>query len=385
MKWHEDSVSPLMREVNDQVLPSSSEAAKRFPVTRNPDAATAEQHAEAMTELAFGTRFSDHMATMSWNPTDGWHDRKVQAFGPLSLSPAAAVLHYSQEIFEGLKAFKWEDGSIWTFRPGFNSARFNQSARRMDMPEVRLEDFIGSIVQTVSTDSRWVPKEGDASLYLRPFMIADEPYLGVRPARNYLYALITSPVGAFFKDGLNPVSIYVSDTYHRAAPGGTGAAKTGGNYSASMLPQRMADHLGFEQVCYLDAATNKNLEELGGMNLFVIRKDGTAQTPRLTGTILEGGTRSAIIQLLSDRGTKVEEVDIPIKELVEDIRSGEVTELFACGTAALVTPIGRLGGDGFDLEVNGTEVSLELYSALSDIQRGRAEDPHGWMYCISEG
>lgn len=376
------ALSPLQQEVNAQVLPEADEAAALFTVEQNPKRMEDSDRAEAMKQLAFGEQFTDHMAVAHWDADTGWHGKKVTAFGPLVLSPAAAVLHYSQEIFEGLKAFRWEDGSVWTFRPGFNAARLNQSARRMAMPELPLQDFIGSIVQTVREDRGWVPTAPNTSLYLRPYMIASEAFLGVRPAREYLYGMIASPVGAFFKDGVNPVSIYVSNEYHRAAPGGTGAAKTGGNYSGSMLPQRLAGELGYEQVCYLDAKTNKNLEELGGMNLFVIRKDGTAVTPKLTGTILEGGTRAAIMQLLADRGVEVKQQDIPIAELVEDIESGNVVEMFACGTAALVTPIGRLGGSNFDVALTGTKVSEELYKELNAIQRGQAPDRHNWMYRI---
>lgn len=377
------SISPLQREVNNQTLPTPEKAAERFDFSENPVPASEEEYAAAMEALDFGEQFTDHMALMSWNPTDGWHDGEVTGFANLSLSPAAGVLHYSQEIFEGMKAFRWADGSVWVFRPGFNAARFNQSARRMEMPELPLEDFLGSLVGLVRADEKWVPSTPDASLYLRPFMIADEAFLGVRPAEEYLYAVIASPVGPYFKAGLAPVSIYVSDQYHRAAPGGTGGVKTGGNYSGSMLPQRIAAEEGYEQVCYLDAATNKNLEELGGMNLFVVRKDGTALTPRLTGTILEGGTRAAVIQLLRDRGVEVLEQDIPIEQLTEDIKNGEVTEMFACGTAALVVPIGRLGGNGFDLSLTESETAEMIYADLSGIQRGTAEDRHGWMYRIA--
>ena len=375
--------SPLQEEVAAQVLPDADEAAGAFEVSVNSAPASDEEHAKAMSELAFGECFTDHMVTMGWTPEGGWENREVQAFGPLDLLPSAAVLHYSQEIFEGMKAFRWQDGSVRVFRPGFNSARFNQSARRMEMPEVPLEDFIGSLVALVRADKRWVPGAPNTSLYLRPFMIADESYIGVRPANSYLYSVIASPVGVYFKDGLAPVSIYVADEHHRAAPGGTGAAKTGGNYSGSMLPQRLAAEQGYEQVCYLDPATNANLEELGGMNLFVVRKDGTALTPRLTGTILEGGTRSAIIQLLNDRGVEVHEQDIPLADLIEDIKNGDVTEMFACGTAALITPIGRLGGSNFEVELTESATAKDLLAELGAIQRGEVEDRHGWMYQVA--
>lgn len=368
--------------VASQMLPDNDAAAQRFPLHRNASPTSDAAHRVAMENLAFGKTFGDHMAVMEWDLDHGWNSRRVEAFGPLSLSPAAAVLHYSQEIFEGMKAFRWEDGSVWMFRPGFNSARLNQSAVRMAMPQVELDDFIGSIVQMVRADSRWVPDAPNTSLYLRPFMISTEAFLGVRAAHEYLYAVISSPVGAFFKGGLSPVSIWVTKEFHRAAPGGTGAAKTGGNYAASLLPQRMADERGFEQVCYLDAKSATYLEELGGMNIFAVTKDGDVLTPRLTGTILEGGTRAAIIQLFLDRGIVVKQIPIALDDLVNKIEEGEITELFACGTAAIITPIGRLGSLEFDLTLPGGNVATSVYEQLAAIQRGEAPDPHGWMYRI---
>lgn len=373
----------LEEEVAGQTLPAADQVAKRFPLVPNPNPASDERHAEIMEALDFGVAFGDYMAVADWSVDDGWHDRRVEAFGPLALSPAAAVLHYSQEIFEGLKAFRWEDGSIWTFRPGFNAARLNHSARRMAMPEIPLDDFLGSLVQMVRADERWVPGTQNASLYLRPFMIADEEFLGVGAAQHYKYAVISSPVGPYFKGGMAGVSIWVSTDFNRAAPGGTGDAKTGGNYAASLLPQRLAGEQGFQQVCYLDAATGKNLEELGGMNVFAVKADGTVLTPRLTGTILEGGTRSAIITLLKDRGVKVEELPIPLEWLVSAIQDGEVVEMFACGTAAVVTPISRLAGAGFDVSLQGDTVTREILEELSGIQRGTIPDRHGWMYRLA--
>ncbi len=370
----------LEAEVADQVLPDAQEAAARFTVVPNLDPATDEAHEAAMEALNFGTTFGDYMAIAKYQEGKGWYEKEVVPYGPLGLTPAAAVLHYSQEIFEGLKAFRWEDGSVWVFRPGFNSARLNRSADRLAMPNLPLEDFIGSLVQVVRQDERWVPAAQDSSLYLRPFMIADEPFIGIRPAHHYIYSVISSPVGPYFKNGLAPVSIWVSQDHKRAAPGGTGGAKTGGNYAASLLPQQLAQQKGFEQVCYLDAQTGKNLEELGGMNVFVVKEDGSVLTPALTGTILEGGTRSAIIQLLADRGIEVQETTIPLEWLTQAIEAGEVTEMFACGTAAIVTPIGRLGGNDFDLTLPGSGLAEELYAELSGIQRGTVPDRHGWMY-----
>lgn len=374
------SRSPLEAEVRGQVLPAASDVAQRFPVTPNPQPASEAEHARVLEELVFGVNFGDHMAVADWSLEDGWHDRRVEPYGPLELSPAAAVLHYSQEIFEGMKAFRWGDGSIWTFRPGFNAARLNHSARRMAMPEIPLEDFLGSIAQLVAVDERWVPSTENASLYLRPFMIADEAFVGVRPAHHYKFIVIASPVGPYFKGGMSGVSIWVDSRFNRAAPGGTGDAKTGGNYASSLLPQRIAGEQGFDQVCYLDAQTDTNLEELGGMNVFAVKADGSVLTPRLTGTILEGGTRSAILQLLRDRNVDVREETIPLEWLVDAIESGEVVEMFACGTAAIVTPISRLAGDGFDVSIPGDRVTRTILEELGGIQRGTIEDRHGWMY-----
>ena len=247
------------------------------------------------------------------------------------------------------------------------------------MPQIDLDDFVGSLVQLVRQDKRWVPATEDSSLYLRPFMFADEPFVGIRPAQHFKYLVIGSPVGPYFKGGLSPVSIWVSTDHNRAAPGGTGAAKTGGNYAASLLPQKLASEKGFEQVCYLDPKTGKNLEELGGMNVFVVKKDGSVITPKLTGSILEGGTRSAIMQLLRDRDIEVSQETIPL----EAVESGEVTEMFACGTAAIVTPIGRFAGEQFDVTLPGQTLTHEIYEELSGIQRGLLPDRHGWMYQLA--
>lgn len=383
MSAKEDELTPLAKEVAAAVLPDADQAAELFPVTVNDSPATPDEHAAAMETLAFGETFGDYMAVAEWSKDKGWHDRRVEPFGPLQLSPAAAVLHYSQEIFEGMKAFRWEDGSIWTFRPAFNAARLNNSARRMAMPEIDLDDFVGALVQLVREDSRWVPGVENSSLYLRPFMFADEPFVGIRPAHHYKFIVIGSPVGPYFKGGLSPVSIWVATDHNRAAPGGTGAAKTGGNYAASLLPQQLAAEKGFEQVCYLDPKTGKNLEELGGMNVFVVKQDGTVLTPKLSGSILEGGTRTAILQLLDDHDVAVEETTIPLEWLVEAIKTGEVTEMFACGTAAIVTPIGRFAGEGFDVTLPEQKLTHQIFDELSGIQRGLLPDRHGWMYRLA--
>ncbi|PKQ26259.1 MAG: branched chain amino acid aminotransferase [Actinobacteria bacterium HGW-Actinobacteria-4] len=357
-------------------------SAASFDVRPNPSAKTDAERAELVRELAFGKVFTDHMARMQWREGEGWSDRRVEAYGPLQLDPAAAVLHYAQEIFEGLKAYKHADGSVWLFRPEANAERFNRSAVRLALPELPVEDFIGSIEALIATDAAWVPGVEESSLYLRPFMFASEAFLGVRPAHVIDYLLIASPVGPYFAGGIKPVSIWVAQGFHRAGPGGTGAAKCGGNYAASLLPQQQAYANGCQQVLFLDAKDDRFLEELGGMNVFVVRRDGTVETPRLTGTILEGITRDAVMTILEDDNRKVIEKDITLDEVRSGIESGDIVEVFACGTAAVVTPVGRLASPDFDVTINGGEagdITMGIRQKLTDIQYGRAEDAYGWM------
>lgn len=377
---------PTQLEAASQLpLPSADELAGRFALHPNQHPASDKEYREIMESLTFGSHFGDHMAVADWKAGSGWSGHRVQAFENLSLSPGAVVFHYGQEVFEGLKAYRHQDGSIWAFRPRYNAARLNASARRLALPEIAEEDFVASIVDLVRADKRWVPTAPGTSLYLRPFMIGTEPYLGVHSAREVKYLVIGSPSGAYFSGGeAKGVSIWVDRHYHRAGPGGTGEAKCGGNYAASLLPQNLAAEKGYEQVCFLDTKRGENLEELGGMNVFVVRKDGSVHTPRLTGVILEGGTRSAICRLLRDSGTPVFERDISLKSLVEDIRSGAVSELFACGTAAVVTPIGRLGSDDFEVEVPCGPVTAGIHQRLVAIQNGEAPDPYGWTYQLCE-
>ncbi|WP_159623577.1 branched-chain amino acid aminotransferase [Ruania rhizosphaerae] len=361
---------------------TSDSAMSMFEVHPSSHPRTLAERTAALEHLAFGAVFSDHMAHAVWTPDAGWHDQRVEAYAPISLDPAAAVLHYAQEIFEGLKAYRHADGSVWAFRPEANAARFAASAHRLALPELPAAQFLGSIEALVSTDLEWVPGSVGSSLYLRPFMFASEPFLGVRPSQQVDYLLIASPSGPYFTSGFQPVSIWVAEGYHRAGPGGTGAAKCGGNYAASLLPQQQAIENGCAQVCFLDAATNTYLEELGGMNVFIVTDDGEVHTPALTGTILEGVTRRSILQLLADDGRQVHERQISLAEITEQIASGRITEIFACGTAAVVTPIGELKSTGFDLTVAGGEagpVTQWLYQHLTDLQYGRIEDPYGWM------
>ena len=362
------------------------DAAAAFDVRLTRTPRPAPERAELLAEPRFGTVFSDHLAHISWTEADGWHGHRIEPYGPIAMDPAAAVLHYAQEIFEGLKAYRHDDGGIWAFRPEANASRFAASARRMALPELSETDFLGSVAALVRTDSDWVPSGDEMSLYLRPFMFASEPFLGVRPSARIEYMVIASPVGAYFSGPVKPVSIWVSQDYHRAGPGGTGEAKCGGNYAASLLPQQQAYQNGCDQVCFLDAKTDTNLEELGGMNVVVVHADGSVSTPRLTGSILVGVTRTSVLQLLRDAGREVVERDIPLGEVLSGLRDGSITEIFACGTAAVVTPIGRLAGTDFDLTVAGGEagkITMDVREQLTDIQFGRAADRYGWMRRIA--
>ena len=364
-------------------VPDANDLAGRFLLAPNPEAASEAERVRALTDLHFGSVFTDHMAHARWTRGVGWTDHAITAYGDLTLSPAAAVLHYGQEIFEGIKAYRHADGSIWTFRPRYNAARLNISARRMALPELPEEDFIASLVDLVRADGHWVPSGEGESLYLRPFVFASAAFLGVRAADVVDYYVIASPSGAYFTGGLKPISIWVSQNFHRAGRGGTGFAKTGGNYASSLLPQQEAAAKGCDQVCFLDDVTERNLEELGGMNIMVVDHDGTVRTPHLTGTILEGSTRSAIIRLLIDSGRHVVEDTISLEGRLSDIESWRVREVCACGTAAVVVPLGRLKGEGFDVTIEGSAVTSEIHDRLTGIQYGTYEDPHNWMYRLA--
>ena len=375
-----DFASTSLARAAEVPVPEADAIAGRFPLTANPSPVAEDERAVVLANLHFGDYFTDHMAHARWTEAEGWGDYGVVPYGNLSLSPATAVLHYGQEIFEGIKAYRHDDGSVWTFRPRYNAARFNASARRLALPGLVEEDFVASLVDLVRADVAWVPSGQGESLYLRPFAFASEAFLGVRPSKIVDYYVIASPSGSYFSNGLEPISIWVSTEYHRAGRGGTGAAKTGGNYASSLLPQREAYAQGCDQVCFLDDVLQENLEELGGMNIMVVDADGTVRTPRLTGTILEGSIRSAIIRMLRDSGRTVIEDTISLAELLAGIESGCVSEIFACGTAAVVVPLGRLKGEGFDVRIEGNEVTRHIHDRLTSIQAGRAEDPYGWMY-----
>ncbi len=336
----------------------------------------------ALADPGFGKLFSDHMVTIDWKAGHNWHGATLGPRGPLTLDPAAAVLHYAQEIFEGLKAYRRDDGTITLFRPQANAARFNASAQRLAMPEMPEELFIEAIRQIVLADRDWFPDVEGGSLYLRPFMFASEAFLGVRPAQEYKFLVIASPAGNYFKSGAPAISIWVSEDYSRAAPGGTGAAKCGGNYAASLVPMAEAIAKGHDQVVFLDAAERKWIEELGGMNLFFVFADGTLITPPLGGTILPGITRDSLLAMAADEGLTVREERYSIDQWRDDSASGRLTETFACGTAAVVTAVGKVSGRHGEFMIGSGspgQMTQRLRERLVAIQRGRAPDPHGWV------
>lgn len=369
-----------MEKLAAQPIPSASELAGVFERIEHPHPASPAEREEKMAKLLFGKDFSDYMAHATWLPEKGWHDKQVKAYAPFALDPAASVLHYAQEVFEGLKAYRHEDGSIWTFRPAYNAARLNHSARRLAIPELPVEDFLASIAGLVQADAAWVPDLPGSSYYLRPFIFASDPFLGVAAAQKYEYVLIGSPSGPYFTNGFTPINVWVEPNFHRAGPGGMGDAKTGGNYAASLYPKVKAHDAGYDEVLFLDAKSATYLDELGGMNVFVIYEDGSVRTPALNGNILPGNTRSCIMTLLNARGVDVAEAQIDLPTLLKDIESGKVAEMFACGTAAVVTAIGSLTGDGFHAELSTHEETKKIYEELTAIQLGHAEDRFGWLY-----
>ena len=356
-------------------------ASLTFTVTKNLTAKGKTEREEILANPGFGKFFTDHMVDICWSVKGGWHRPRVQPYGPISLDPAAAVLHYGQEIFEGLKAYRHADGSIWSFRPEANARRMQRSAVRLALPELPTEYFIESLKQLIAADGDWVPSAPETSLYIRPYMFAKEAFLGVRPAEKVNYYVIASPAGAYFTGGVTPVSIWLSTKYARAGRGGTGAAKTGGNYASSLVAQAEAYEHGCAQVLFLDSEEGKYLEELGGMNVVLVKKDGTLVTPE-SSSILEGITLDSVLQLAKDRGHAVEQRRVTIDEWRDGVESGDVVEVFACGTAAVVTPIALLKGEGFEVgsaDAAAGELTMSLRQELTDIQYGRLEDRHGWM------
>jgi branched-chain amino acid aminotransferase len=345
----------------------------------------AAQRTELLANPGFGRVFTDHMVTITWTPEKGWHNAGLRPYGPLALDPATAVFHYGQSIFEGFKAYVQPDGSIKTFRPDANGRRFQRSARRLALPELPVDDFVAAADLLIEADRGWVAAEDEKSLYVRPFMMATEAFLGVRPANHVTFMVIASPAGAYFAGGLHPVSIWLSEEYTRAAPGGTGAAKCAGNYAASLVAQQEASANGCDQVVFLDAVEKRWVEELGGMNVYFVFDDGSLVTPPVSGTILEGVTRDAIMTIAAEHGHATQERAISIDEWRAGVASGQITEVFACGTAAVVTPLGRLAWRGGELTMGDGhtgKVTQDIRDSLLAIQYGTAPDTHGWMHAV---
>jgi branched-chain amino acid aminotransferase len=348
----------------------------------------AAEREKLMKDLGFGRLFTEHMVTIRYRAPDGWGRGLLSPYAPIPLDPAASVLHYGQAIFEGFKAYRQPDGGIATFRPAANGQRFNRSAERLAMPALPVERFVEAADLLIRQDRGWVPPNPGESLYLRPLMIATEAVLGVRPAKEYLFLLFGSPSGAYFTQGVKPLTVWLCKEYVRAAPGGTGEAKCAGNYAASLVAQQQALDAGCQQVVWLDAVHKRFVEEMGGMNLFFVYKDGAGSklvTPKLTGTLLPGITRDSILTLAGDLGYAAEEGTISIEDWERDLKSGALTEVFACGTAAVITPVGRVKFEGGEWLVNGEQtgpVATRLRESLLAIQHGTAPDRHGFMHRV---
>ncbi len=353
-------------------------------ITPSANPVSAADRAEKVAKPGFGKYYTEHMVVAEWSETGGWSQAELKPYGPISLDPAAMVFHYGQEIFEGLKAYRQPDGSISLFRPEANALRFQRSADRLALPELPTQTFLESLDALVKQDAGWVPSNFGESLYLRPFMFASEVGLGVRPTNRALYMLIATPAGAYFNPE-NAVTVWISMEYVRAVPGGTGEAKCGGNYAASLIAQKEAAKEGCDQVVWIDAKERKWVEEMGGMNLYFVKGkgvDATVVTPKLTGALLPGITRDSILTVAKDLGHKSEEVMISIDEWRDGVASGEITEIFACGTAAVVTPIGSAkSAMGTWVTGDGTPgpITMQIRNTLLGIQHGTIEDKHHWM------
>lgn len=330
--------------------------------------------------LTFGTIFTDHMFMMDYNPENGWHDARVVPYQPLVLDPSAMVFHYGQEMFEGLKAYKAEDGRTLLFRPDKNAQRAIKTNERLCIPAIPEEDFVEAVKTLVKTDKAWIPSKEGTSLYIRPFVIATDPFLGVRPSDSYLFIIILSPVGAYYPEGLNPVKIWIEDEYVRAVKGGIGEAKAGGNYATSLIAQVKAHEEGYSQVLWLDGVERKYIEEVGAMNIF-FKINGTVITPALNGSILPGVTRDSVIQLCKRWNVPVEERKISIDEIYEAYKRGDLEEVFGTGTAAVISPVGELKWEDKIMEVNHGKIgefSHRFYETVTGIQLGKIKDELDW-------
>jgi len=336
-------------------------------------------------EFSFGVTFSDHMFTQNFEKDKGWHDALISPYHNLTLAPSAAVFHYSQEIFEGLKAYRKPCGGINLFRPEENVKRFNRSAKRMVMPEVDENFHLEAIKALVYLDQDWVPEQEGSSLYIRPTMIATSPKLGLGASSSYTHFIIAGPAGSYFKEGLSPISVYVADEYRRAVKGGVGEAKTGGNYAASLYASENVIKLGYSQVLWLDGIEGRFIEEVGAMNICFVYEGKHIRTPSLSGSILPGITRDSILKLAPTLGYEISEQRLDIEQILADIDSGKITEIFGCGTAAVISPVGKLSFKGKEYIINNNQtgsISKHLYNELTGIQYGTREDKFGWIRSV---
>ena len=330
--------------------------------------------------LGFGRIFTDHMFIMDYTKGKGWHDPRIVPYQDLVLSPAAMVFHYGQEMFEGLKAYKGDDGKSYLFRPDMNGKRTNDTNKRLCIPELPVDDFLQAVKAVVKEDEDWIPTEPGTSLYVRPFIIATEPFLGVDVSETFMFIIILSPSGAYYEEGLAPVGIWIEDDYVRAVRGGMGFAKTGGNYAASLAAQVKAHDDGYSQVLWLDGVERKYIEEVGAMNIF-FKIDGTVVTPMLSGSILPGITRDSVLTLCREWGIPTEERKISVEELLEAQKNGKLEEVFGTGTAAVISPVGKLRYKDEVMTISGGEIgplSQKIYDTVTGIQLGKIEDKHGW-------
>lgn len=335
--------------------------------------------------LAFGKHFTNRMFTQEYTKEKGWHNARIGPYRPFTMDPATAVFHYAQEIFEGSKAYLRPDGKINLFRLWENMKRFNRSAARMSMTEVDPEEHFEAIVELIKLEKEWAPTQEGASLYIRPVLIATEAALGVHASHSYLHFVILSPVGPYFATGFNPVSVYISEEYFRAVRGGTGEAKTGGNYAASLYVSEQVSKLGYQQVLWLDAVERRYVEEVGSMNIAFVYNGKHIVTPTLSGSILPGITRDSVLKLAPDLGYTIQEDRIDVHQMLKDLESGKITEVFGIGTAAVIAPVGKFGYSGKEHIIHNNQagpVAKHLFKTLTDIQYGRIPDPYGWTYTI---
>ncbi|WP_102346577.1 branched-chain amino acid aminotransferase [Bacillus sp. Marseille-P3661] len=337
-------------------------------------------------QLEFGKVFTDHMFVMDYTEGRGWHDARIIPYQPITLEPSSMIFHYGQSVFEGLKAYRTKDDEVLLFRPEKNFQRLNLSNERLCIPHIDEEFAIKALKELISIEKEWIPTASGTSLYIRPFVVATEPYLGVAPSKQYQFIIILSPVGAYYKEGINPVKIAVESEYVRTVKGGTGTAKTGGNYAASLKAQEESGEQGYSQVLWLDGREKKYIEEVGSMNIF-FKINGEVITPELNGSILSGITRSSIIELLKYWNVPVVERKLSIDEVYEAYEKGMLEEVFGTGTAAVISPVGEMNWEGKKLVINNGEtgpLSKEIYDTLTGIQTGIKEDPFGWTVVVNE-